>query len=371
MHLRPILAIARKDALDILLNKTTLVLLATPIMLAVLFAVIGGLIGTKTNNILAYDPSGSGVEQVLGTAFAHPRITYASSPDAVSAAFGQDGAHRSSPYALGIVLPANFEASLRAGQRPQISLYFNGDELSIQDRALLLRAVTDYARTVASPQPPIAITAATINPPSASPAVDITMFYALAAVLSSLLVGTSLLPGMLIEEKEKKTLRVLMVSPASWGDIVVGKLLVGLGYQLVLAGVVLGLTHGFVGQVPLVLLFTALGSCFSVALGALLGTLFKTTSAAGAASGMLSFLYVVPVFAVGTFGQLLQGSPLVQLVRALPTYYLADGTYNALHTPGASVGMALDEAIMLGSVVALIVLAAWALRRQAAVAATI
>ena len=40
MHIRSILAIARKDALDILLNKATLTLLLSPILLAVLFVVI-------------------------------------------------------------------------------------------------------------------------------------------------------------------------------------------------------------------------------------------------------------------------------------------------------------------------------------------
>jgi len=131
---------------------------------------------------------------------------------------------------------------------------------------------------------------------------DIGQFYAMGALLSSFLVGTSLMPGLLIEEKEKKTLRMLMVSSASWGDIIAGKLIVGVGYQLVLAAVVLAVTHGYVGQVPLVLLFALLGSSLSLVLGLLFGSLLKTTSTAGAASGFMSFFYVVPIFFTGAFG---------------------------------------------------------------------
>jgi ABC-2 type transport system permease protein len=45
MHLRPTLAVARKDALDVLLNKSTLIMLLTPVFIAILFAVLSGLLG--------------------------------------------------------------------------------------------------------------------------------------------------------------------------------------------------------------------------------------------------------------------------------------------------------------------------------------
>src|SRR5207302_3695283 len=103
-----------------------------------------------------------------------------------------------------------------------------------------------YPRTVANPQPPANITLATVNPPSPSSnaIVDINQSYAVTAFLVSFLVGTSLVPGMLAEEKEKKTLRMLMVSPASFSDVIAGKLLVGLAYQLLLSGVVLTINGG-------------------------------------------------------------------------------------------------------------------------------
>ena len=59
MHTRNILAIARKDALDILLNKTTLFFLISPIIIAVIFAIIGGLLANKSasTSLLIYNPA--------------------------------------------------------------------------------------------------------------------------------------------------------------------------------------------------------------------------------------------------------------------------------------------------------------------------
>lgn len=365
MHKRAIFAIARKDTLDALINKSTLIALLTPILLAVLFATITQLIGSKTSNLLVYNPENSAVEQVVSGAFSNVQITRAGSPAEVIAAFGTDGSHKHSDYVAGLVVPADYEASLRAGGHSQLQLFTDGDQVNTHSRDLIVLALTDFSRAVASPAPPVQISVATINPPAASPIANVGQVYAMAALLSSLVVGTALMPGLLIEEKDKKTIRMLMVSSASWGDIIVGKLLVGLGYQLVLAAIVLAITKGYAGQIGLVLLFAILGSCMSLMLGLLFGSIFKTTSAAGAFSGMVSFLYVVPIFFAGSLSVSFGSNALGQIVHLLPTYYLADGVINALQVRSTAATVTLDLAVVAGSILALFVAAVWVLRRQA------
>ncbi len=372
MSVRNILAIARKDALDILLNKTTLSLLLSPIILAVLFAVITSVFGSHTTNILVYNPGNSAVVQVVKGAFSDAQITTANSPTDVTAAFGPNGSHKSSTYAVGLAVPADFDASLRQGGHPQLSLYVNGDDVNIQQRQLLLSAITDYARAIANPLPPASITTATINPPApTNVGQDLGTLYVTTSLLVSFLVGTSLLPGLLVEEKEKKTLRMLMVSPASFGDVVLGKLLVGLGYQLILSLVVMIIQRGFIGQVPLVLFFTLIGACFSLALGLLFGSIFQTSSAAGAVAGMVSMIYVIPGVFVGPLFQMFEGSIAVQFVKILPTYYIADGIYNALVNKTVFSDALLDTIVIMGCTVILLLCSAWMLRRQASVVAAI
>lgn len=372
MHPRSILAIARKDMLDILLNKATLTLLLTPIFLALVFVAIQLLLSGHTTNILLYNPGRSHVEQIIQSAFSDAKITEANSPNDVTAAFGPNGSQKNASYALGLVVPADFDSSLQAGGHPQLQLYIDGSQISNQQSALLQSAFINYARNVANPQPPATITLATVNPPQPNSGLqDLTQIYGAAVLLASFMIGTSLVPGMIAEEKEKKTLRMLMVTPASFADVVAGKLLVGLAYQIVLTLVVLTVKNSFTGQVPLVLLFVLLGSCFSVTLGLLAGSIFQTTSAAGAFSGIISFIYILPIFFVGSFGQVFNNSPFTAIIKLLPTYYIADGTANALSGNAQFSGTLLDVGVVLACIVLLFLISVTLLRRQAAVIATI
>lgn len=64
------------------------------------------------------------------------------------------------------------------------------------------------------------------NPPmNVSKGTELAKVYAPLALPVSLIVGTSFMPQLLIEEKGIKALRMLMVSPASFSDVLVGKLL--------------------------------------------------------------------------------------------------------------------------------------------------
>jgi ABC-2 type transport system permease protein len=370
MHIRSILAVARKDTLDILANRSTLFSLLSLIGVAVLFLIIKGLLGTHTTKVLIYDPGNSGIEKVISSEFTNAQFTPAGSPDEVSAAFGPDGAHKSASYALGVVVPADFVSSLRSRGHPQINLYVNGDQINNTDRGILVRLLTGYAEGVVNPQP-AHIALATINPPSTTPIGDLGGMYTAVAILMSFITGISIMPNLLIEEKEKKTLRMLMVSPATFTDVVLGKLLVGLGYQLLLSIIIASILGGFSGNVEVLLLFIVLGACFSLTLGLLAGSIFQTMSAAGGFIGIMSMLYVAPSIFVGPLGVLLGGGPIAQVLKALPMYYIAQGAYEAvqnLSTPGS---VLLNGGIVVGSTVVVLAAAVWALRRQAAVAATI
>src|SRR5712691_6031076 len=302
MHIRNILAIARKDALDILLNKTTLFLLLSPVILAVIFAVVGGLLTSKSasTDLLIYNPDNSAVEQFVGNVMTGFPIIHASSAAEVANTFGPQGSHTNTSYALGLVIPPTFEGTVRAGGHPQIQLYINDNYLGDNSAKLLEHALSDYARNVASPQTPLSFAVTSVNLPATSNfAQDYTQRYAMSGLLYSLIIGIAFVPGLLVEEKEKKTMRMLMVSPASWSDIVLAKLLVALVYQLLVSAVVLAIQSGFVGQVPLLLLFTLLSSCFSLVLGLLFGTIFQTNGTLGNFVRLISLAYILPSLVLG------------------------------------------------------------------------
>jgi ABC-2 type transport system permease protein len=164
---------------------------------------------------------------------------------------------------------------------------------------------------------------------------------------------------------------MLMVTPASFQDVLLGKLLVVLVYQLILTSVVVAILGAFTGQVGLIVLYIVLGGFFSVALGLLFGAAFNTVSAATAVEAPVMLVYIVAGIFVGPLGQLLGNNPALLLARLLPTYYIAQGAYNATQQAGALGTNLLDVGVILGSTLILLAASAWVLRRQSQVAGAI
>ena len=381
VHLRSILAIARKDAVDIWLDRSKLVALLGPIALTLVWLVLGHLLNPQPNQpnqptaLLVYNPSHSGLEQVISGTFPNPQITVASSPAQVSAAFGASGASPSASYDVGLVIPAGFENILKAGIRPQVSLYVNGSTVSSPQAALLQAAISYYARTVVTPTSPVSLMTATFHP-APTPTASISSFslgnyYTNIVLPLSLFATLGLLPGLLIEEKEKKTLRMLMVSPASYTDVMVGKVLVVFVYQMALSLFVLALFGAFSGMVvPLVLLYVVSGVILVLSVGLLLGTMLETAGSVGGLGTLVVFTFIIPAIFIPLVPYL-SGNAITQIIKIFPTYYVAEGFYNALHNQGSFSSNVLDIGITLGSALLIFAGTAWLLRRQAQVVTVI
>ncbi len=365
MNYKIIVAIGRKDIIDIVRNKGILVPMLMPIFLAVIFTVLSIAISSQSTVLYIYDQGNSPLERILIQSFPNSQIVAATSPQAVVSAFGANGATISTKYALGLIIPNGFDAALADGKTQAIQIFFNGDDVNQQQSQLIIQAINAYSRAVAQPQSPVAISSVEVNPPHSSPLLDINKYYGTAALMSSFITAMALLSSLLIEEKEKKTLRMLMTTPASWWDIIAGKTIVGFVYQLIISIVVLGIMRNFSGQLAGTILFLLLGCLFSTALGILFGALFNSTAASGALTGIVSFAFILPTFAVGFFGQLVQTTPFYILAKILPTFYIADGLFNSLQGITTPASLLTDSAISIGAIIAGFAAAVFILRKQA------
>jgi len=104
------------------------------------------------------------------------------------------------------------------------------------------------------------------------------LFLSMATINSVLLVlfmGILLVPSLLNEEKETKTMQALLVSPADIGQIVIGKALAGAFYILITAAVIFAISWVEVVHWDMAILFIVSGGFFSVALGLVLGSFFE------------------------------------------------------------------------------------------------
>jgi ABC-2 type transport system permease protein len=371
MNLRAIFAIARKDAIDIVVNRTTLITLLSPLIVTLLYFGINKLISSNPPEILVYNPGNSGIEKLATDFLGNAKVTKATSTDEVNNAFGPDGTQKKSDYTIGLVIPDGFEKSLQDGQKPQFTLYVNGSQVPDTRAQALLGYIENYTRSVANPQSPMTLSFATINPPkpgdNSTSNLNLGAFYAITAFMVSLMVGTTLMPGLMVEEKEKKTLRVLMVSPSSWADIIIGKSSIVFTYQIILSLIVLVMMQSLTGQIPLVLLYALLGAIFALTIGIVFGAIFKTTAAAGGIASIISLFYFIPAFFVGPMGQIFGNNLVAEIAKVLPTYYIAEGVYSASQGHADWGSSLLGLSVIIGSIVIIFGIALWALRRQASV----
>jgi ABC-2 type transport system permease protein len=371
-HLRTIFAIARKDAQEIFLDRAKLVSILAPLALTLIWVLISNVVGGHATTLLVYNPDQSKLEQVVSGGFSDAQIIQANSPADVSAAFGANGtSDKNAAYDIGLVIPAGFEQGLHSGSQPQVSLYVNEKNVSAQQATLLQAAITSYARAVAAPAPPIDLMTATINPPATTTLFSRSNIYGVMALAVSFEVGLAMMPGLLIEEKEKKTLRMLMVSPATFGDVIIGKLLVVLVVQLALSVVVVTLLGGFSGNMELMLLYLALGGTLAISVGLFIGSLLDNAAALAGLQIVPILVFIIPAIFIALAPYVGSSTPILQIIKFLPPYYVFDGAYNALKNQGTFSGNVLDVGVTLGCTAIAVLVTLWVLRRQSAVAAVI
>lgn len=156
--------------------------------------------------------------------------------------------------------------------------------------------------------------------------------YILSINMAFSMVTTYVQCCLIAEEKEKNTLRSLMLSPASLGDILIGKSL----FVFIITMVVVALTIFIAGYNPANLFILAialiLSTVFYIALGTLCGLFSKTIM-----EGSLITLPVVLIFSCGPLALALpSANPIVKIAEWLPSSQLVllaealEGSYTTM-----------------------------------------
>jgi len=134
----------------------------------------------------------------------------------------------------------------------------------------------------------------------------------ISLVVAILTIGMALVPLLMIEEKESHTMEALLVSPASYGQIVVGKALSGLFYCFLAVAVVYTLNIRLLANGWLALLAVLASALFTVSLGLLFGVLFEQQASMNMVMGLTLMLLIVPVILAAT--SITNYPPLLQTI---------------------------------------------------------
>ena len=283
---RIILAITFKDIIDALKNKNALTALITVVFLVVVYKFLPTLSRDEIPFVFLFDAGQSQfTERIVESELVNVR-TYPTYEEFIQ----RFRTHADSE--LGLVLPADFDQTLKTGGIPQMQgvvlNWVNQEDVEEQKMDLEMR----FSEIIGSP---VQITmqggTLTMLPDSSGG------FMASAGmVIIVLMLGMILIPNLMLEEKTTRTLDALLVSPANSLQIAIGKALAGLFYTFIFIIMALLLNNSFVIQWWLAILTVFLWSLVCIALGLLLGTLIENRQQLIVVANIIMFPLFLPIF---------------------------------------------------------------------------
>jgi ABC-2 type transport system permease protein len=355
-YLRLVWTIAAKDIVGAIRNKMTLTIAGATICTVMLSQALPFLLNLSGKSlVVVYDMGDSSLTAALSESDQF-QVRSVDSQEALQERLVDVNAR-----ALGIVVPDEFDDALATGEVMRVDGYVTWakrgkarelkTDFEQQAGELLEQSVrVDYGDGVSS----------IVYPAPDSPGV-LGMF-AGTVVMVVFLVGCFVVPYLMIEEKQAKTLDALLISPAGVGQVVSGKALVGLFYCLVASGVAIAFQWTAVVHWSLVITTIVLGSLCAVAVGLLLGNLFDDPQKMG-------FWVAVPMmvlFSVMFLTDLDLAIPsfLSILIDWLPTTAMAR-VVRLSFSQGATMAQALPEfGVVAGCAVVLYGVVVWQVRRM-------
>jgi len=176
------------------------------------------------------------------------------------------------------------------------------------------------------------------------------------------LVGLTMIPHLMLEEKKTHTMEVLLVSPASAGDLVAGKAIVGLFYCLLGAAITLVIFQFVVIHWWLAVITVVLGALFTVSLGLWLGSIIESRAQLTMWAWVFILPLLLPVF-LSLMEELLP-KVVVQVFQFLPTTVMLNllrTSYSAAIPLGQTL---LQLAWLAACAAAMLIFVTWLVRRQ-------
>lgn len=359
MRLPIIAAIFRKDVVDAVRDSRVLVSLLTPIILAILYNSIFPEERLFEAKVAFAGPENSALVRTLeeraGQTVSLKLRHVDSDAEARHLVVTQD-------VDAAFVLPADVDDAIRQGRRPTITLIQPTEGSSA---ANFVSASLEAGIRAQSGQPPIATVAVErVQAGSAEAGVlgelGARRYFVLATVVMMLgMIAVLAVPIILTEEAEKKTLDALLLV-ANYGEVILGKALVGVAYSAASVALMLGLTRLQPVDIPTFVIGTGLLAVSLIGLGLLLGGLFKTAGQVYTWSSVLLLPIIGPAFVAG----LPVPDALDLALRAFPTFQGMRIMTNGLAGKALFSDMWISYAVLIAWVAIAYGALAWRLARR-------
>jgi len=255
---------------------------------------------------------------------------------------------------MGVILPSDFDNAIIEGQSMEITAYVWGESLA-KDRAIAGAVIAEQIRELAGQHIPVEITTTTLGDSTAIPWNDRLLPL---IVIIAVIMGGSMVPATsLVDEKQKLTLRALVITPATLEEVFIAKGLVGVILSIFMGVFILVLNQAF-GTQPLLLVgVLAMGAVLAAGFGVLLGAFMKDITTLFATLKGIGILLYAPAI-IYMFPQLPQW-----IARIFPTYYIFGPIIEITQKSGTWSDIIMDVSILAGLIVILLIVLAGVTRR--------
>ena len=354
-HLRLIWAIARKDLAEIVTATHFLVLCSLPIAIFLLYRLmVAGINNSETLDIAVYDLGNS---QLVSAMRANPELDLhlVSSKEALQTQI-------TTGEMSGLQIPANFDADLAAGEKPELMIWLNPARGMSSETVSWQRFIEAEILKLGQQTLPAQIEWIPIED-NASSGERLLNTYLFIIILTMVffIIGTNLVTLLIAEEKEKKMGAVLINSPANPYHIALGKAVAGTIVVLVIFAIITLLNGGMTGNWPLALLYLAISLPVSLSISLLAGSLLHSSKQCNSWLGPIMIFFLIPTW----FSTLVElPEPFGSIFSVFPTHFLVQGLNDALNHREVTSANSLNLTVWLLFMIALVALTIWRLYRN-------
>jgi ABC-2 type transport system permease protein len=255
---------------------------------------------------------------------------------------------------MGIVLPDGFDGFVMQGEETEITAYIWGESLAKQ-RTILLVTIANLVREMAGQEAPIEIESVTLGDKESIPWNDRLLPL---IVLITVFIGGIFLPSTsVINEKAKRTLEALFVTPLTVGEVFLAKGLFGIILSLFMGIVILILNRAFGAEPTLIVLLLVLAAIMAAEIGLILGALMRDITSLFTVWKLGGILLFAPAF-IYLFPQIPEW-----IGRIFPTYYIIQPIVEISQRGGAWPDIATNVFILIALDLVLLVVLIFTLKR--------
>jgi ABC-2 type transport system permease protein len=256
---------------------------------------------------------------------------------------------------LGLVIPQKFDRDIESGGEAQLEAYVWGESLQ-RNRALIATSLVVLVREMIGQEAPVEIISTSLGSGESIPW-DKRIFPFIVFV--TIVMGGSMVPATsLVEEKQKRTLKALVITPTTLVDVFTAKGVLGFLVSLLVGVFILILNQAFGSQPLLLVGVLALSAVFAAEFGVLLGVLFKDINTLFAVMKAIGILLYAPALIL-----LFSGIPQ-WIAKIFPTYYMIGPIMDVSQKDASWSQVAGDVYILIGLIIVLLIAIGLIVRRE-------